>query len=67
MVCASLARLMGMLDRRLADATACGLPDTIVHGDFHPGNLRCDGAVLTLLDWGDAGVGHPLLDELWPS
>ena len=60
---ASLARLMGMLDRRLADATACGPPDTLVHGDFHPGNLRWDGAVLTLLDWGDAGVGHPLLDE----
>jgi hypothetical protein len=60
---ATLAPLMGMLDRRLADATACGPPDTLVHGDFHPGNLRWDGAVLTLLDWGDAGVGHPLLDE----
>ena len=21
----------------------CGLPDTIVHGDFHPGNWRSDG------------------------
>ena len=60
---ATLAPLIGMLDRRLADATACGPPDTLVHGDFHPGNLRWDGAVLTLLDWGDAGVGHPLLDE----
>jgi Ser/Thr protein kinase RdoA (MazF antagonist) len=58
-----LARLMGVLDRRLADAAACGPPDTLVHGDFHPGNLRWDGAALTLLDWGDAGVGHPMLDE----
>ena len=41
------------------------MPDTLVHGDFHPGNLvgGCDGAPLVLLDWGDCGVGHPLLDQ----
>ena len=26
-------------------------------------NVRVDGARLTLLDWGDSGVGHPLLDQ----
>ena len=46
--------------RRLAEA---GLPDTLVHGDFHPGNLRGDATSLVLLDWGDSGVGHPLLDQ----
>ena len=60
---ARLAPFVETLERRLADAAACGPSDTLVHGDFHPGNLRCDGAALTLLDWGDAGVGHPLLDE----
>jgi hypothetical protein len=50
------------LDRRLAELDACGLPEGLVHGDFHPGNLRGAGAELTLLDWGDACVGHPLLD-----
>ncbi len=40
----------------------CGLPDTIVHGDFHPGNVRGPAGGLVLLDWGDCGVGHPLLD-----
>ena len=35
---------------------------TLVHGDFHPGNLRGDDAHLVLLDWGDCGVGHPLFD-----
>ena len=39
------------------------MPDTLVHGDFHPGNLRGDDTALVLLDWGDCGVGHPLLDE----
>jgi hypothetical protein len=50
------------LERRLSELEACGLPDGLVHGDFHPGNLRGSGAELTLLDFGDACVGHPLLD-----
>lgn len=37
--------------------------DTLVHGDFWPGNLRGDDQRLVLLDWGDSGVGHPLLDS----
>lgn len=38
---------------------AFGLPDTLLHGDFHPGNWRSGGMVL---DWGDAHWGHPALD-----
>ena len=51
------------LPARMAAVRACGLPDTLVHGDFHAGNVRGDGTAITLLDWGDAGVGHPLLDQ----
>jgi hypothetical protein len=51
------------LERRFADVAACGLPDTLVHGDFHPGNLRGGADALTLLDWGDSFVGNPLLDQ----
>jgi Ser/Thr protein kinase RdoA (MazF antagonist) len=58
-----LARLLDGLDRRWSDLAACGLPDTLVHGDFHPGNARGRGDRLVLLDWGDCGVGHPLLDQ----
>lgn len=58
-----LGRFVDGLDRRLADVAACGVPETLVHGDYHPGNLRSDGETLTVLDWGDSGVGHPLLDE----
>lgn len=50
------------LPSRFTGLAACGLPDTLVHGDFHPGNLRGTDLELTLLDWGDSGVGHPLLD-----
>jgi hypothetical protein len=36
-----------------------GLPDTLTHGDFHPGNWRASGEVI---DWSDACWGHPALD-----
>ena len=59
----ALAAFADGLPVRFAAITACGLPDTLVHGDFHPGNVRADGDAVTLLDWGDGGVGQPLLDE----
>ena len=60
-----LAAAIDALPDRFAAIEACGVPDTLVHGDFHPGNLigGSDGAPLVLLDWGDCGVGHPLLDQ----
>ena len=58
-----LARLLDGLDRRWADLETCGLPDTLVHGDVHPGNARGTADRLVLMDWGDCGVGHPLLDQ----
>jgi len=60
---AVLAHFAHQLPNRFDDLDACGLPDTLVHGDFHPGNFRGDGQALTLLDWADSGVGHPLLDQ----
>lgn len=60
---AVLGEFVRGLPARFAAVAACGLPDTLVHGDFHPGNFRGDGRALTLLDWGDSGLGHPLLDQ----
>ena len=59
----ALDGLLDGLDRRWAGIAACGLPDTLVHGDVHPGNARGDAEHLVLMDWGDCGVGHPLLDQ----
>jgi hypothetical protein len=65
--------------RKLADAVpgmvaeldACGLPETLVHCDFHPGNWRWDGrrdsSPVVLVDFADAGLGHPALDGLRPG
>ena len=37
----------------------CGLPDTIVHGDFHPGNWRSDGGPPVIVDFADARRPFP--------
>lgn len=60
---AILMAFLTALPGRLAALAGCGLGDSIVHGDFHPGNVRGDGTAQFLLDWGDSGIGHPLLDE----
>jgi hypothetical protein len=59
---AAVEALVDGLPDRLAGIAACGLPDTVLHGDMHPGNWRRDGDRLTLLDWGDVGVGNPMVD-----
>ncbi|MEF3307016.1 phosphotransferase enzyme family protein [Paenibacillus sp. GYB003] len=42
------------LKRRLPDEAYCGLPQTIVHGDFHPANVAFRGGAVSALydfDW----------------
>ena len=58
----TLEAFVAALPARFAEVAACGMPDTLVHGDYHPGNLRGEPGHLTMLDWGDTGVGQPLLD-----
>ncbi|WP_247706955.1 aminoglycoside phosphotransferase family protein [Streptomyces liliiviolaceus] len=54
--------------RKLADRwrllAECGLPDTVVHGDFHPGNWRAGGGPPVVVDFADAHWGNPVLDAL---
>ncbi|MBQ1058182.1 aminoglycoside phosphotransferase family protein [Micromonospora sp. C32] len=58
------AGLLDGLDHRLQQVRDCGLPDTLVHGDLHPGNVRGDGRRRVVIDWADAFVGHPAFDIL---
>jgi hypothetical protein len=59
-----LAALVDALPDRLAAVAACGLPDVLVHGDLHPGNVRVADDRRVLVDWGDSCVGHPAFDVL---
>lgn len=59
-----LEDLLGELPARLAAVDACGLPDTLVHGDLHPGNVRATRTRRVIVDWGDATVAHPAFDIL---
>jgi hypothetical protein len=60
----ALARLVSGLPGRCSAITATGLPETLVHGDFHPGNWRSDGLRPVIFDWCDASRGHPACDLL---
>ncbi len=64
---AAAQRLLQALPDLIDQLEACGLPNTLVHGDFHPGNWRSggvqpeDGAAV-LVDFADAYFGHPAFD-----
>lgn len=59
---ARLEDFVATMDARFTAIEACGIGPSLVHGDFHPGNFRGDGSSLTLLDFADSAVGHPLFD-----
>lgn len=46
----------------LAAERAAGLPDTLVHGDFHVGNVLGAGDRAVVIDWGDSSLGQPARD-----
>ncbi len=54
--------LLEELPERLDAVAACGIPDTLVHGDPHGGNCRRDVDPPIWFDWGDSFIGNPLLD-----
>jgi aminoglycoside/choline kinase family phosphotransferase len=44
------------------EAAGLGIPETLVHGDLHAGNVGlCEGRIV-FFDWTDACIGHPFLD-----
>jgi hypothetical protein len=55
---ASLPRLHDLIGQLAAGP----VPETLVHGDFHPWNVQRDGDRLVIFDWSDACWGHPFFD-----
>ena len=58
----TLRRLLDDWDGRFQAIADCGIPEGLFHGDAHPGNARIGVEPPILFDWGDSGLGHPLLD-----
>lgn len=50
------------LEAKLRELHDLGPGPTLLHGDLWAGNVIGDGRSLRLIDWTDAGVGHPFLD-----
>jgi hypothetical protein len=50
------------LREAVTEIDALGYPDTLVHGDFHPGNVAIAHGTPIVFDWSDAAISHPLID-----
>ena len=56
--------------RRVAEAVAAavarvesvGLPESVVHGDFHSGNAALVDDRVVIIDWSDAAISNPAID-----
>lgn len=55
----SLRPVFHELIERLA---SLGIPDTLVHGDLHPGNAAYVDDRVVFFDWTDACISHPFFD-----
>lgn len=45
-----------------ADLAGSPIPSTLVHGDFHAGNVAVRGSRYLIFDWTDACIAHPFVD-----
>ena len=57
-----LASAAGRAEELVREFWGCGIPDTLSHGDLHPGNVAYDGREVRIFDWTDGCVTHPFLD-----
>ena len=49
-------------DELHAELEEAPIPDTLVHGDFHPANIAIEDSRYVIFDWTDACVAHPFVD-----
>jgi hypothetical protein len=61
---ARLAALVPEIQAACGALAACGIPETLLHGDLHAGNVGYKDGRLSIFDWTDAAVGHPFIDLL---
>jgi hypothetical protein len=57
-------RVLGAVRESVAAVTRIGLPESVVHGDFHTGNAAIVGDRVVIIDWSDAAIGNPAVDVI---
>jgi hypothetical protein len=57
-----LPRRAEQLREAISELAAIGVPETLLHGDLHPGNIGVRDGQALAFDWTDAAVSHPFLD-----
>jgi hypothetical protein len=50
------------LREAISELSSIGLPETLLHGDLHPGNVAVRDSQVLAFDWTDASWSHPFLD-----
>jgi hypothetical protein len=55
-------QLVTWLEGAVERVEALRMPDVLVHGDFHPGNVASDGERRIVFDWSDAAISKPFVD-----
>ncbi|MET9356567.1 phosphotransferase [Streptomyces sp. NPDC006617] len=61
-----LAQRLAKLEVVVAAVTDLGVPDTLVHGDIQPENVRWTGDRWQIIDWTDGCVAHPFVELARP-
>jgi len=46
----------------VARVQAVGIPESVVHGDFHSGNAALVDDRIVIIDWSDAAISNPAID-----
>lgn len=59
---AELHAVLEWIGRQAAWLAGTGVPETLIHGDFHVWNALAAADSPVLIDWSDAAISHPLLE-----
>jgi hypothetical protein len=57
-------RVVAALASAVARVEAVGLPESVVHGDFHSGNAAIVDDRIVIIDWSDAAISNPAVDVI---
>ncbi|HET7474009.1 MAG TPA: phosphotransferase [Candidatus Limnocylindrales bacterium] len=61
---ARAARVVAGVEAAVAAVERVGLPESVVHGDFHSGNAAIVDDRIVIIDWSDAAISNPAIDVI---